>query len=959
MKKIILYTLIVITCVNIFPQETTETTKTKVNETEITEEFYSESTIVSANKIHYLYPNYKATPGDVYDIVYLLPSMNESNTIAGFVDNNYEIDLAFIGKVNVKGLIYTEIQEILKSHMQKAYPGAIVNIIIKSTGLFKVTLIGEVNRSYILDAMSLTTLEQIISGKTTKYASIRDIEIRSEDGSIKHYDLFKFKRFADKNQNPFLKPNDVITIKPYEKKIKITGAVKRPGTYEILQGDNLSDIINLYADGYTKLADNSRILIQKKLSKDGAFDDKNLIIDANKRNLTLITLDDYDSINIPSQISYNSNISVNGEINKPGTYELIDGTNLYDLIYVHGDGFNKVADRSRIILKRKLDINDNVNLESVILDEANDDFKEIILRDFDSVIIPKVFTENQNIILSGQTKKTGKFVLSDKDTLYDLIHVYGYGFDKFADTTRITITSQLDESGNPLVEREKSIINANNDDLRKIFLSDLDHVNIPRLLVETKSVKLSGQVKKSGTFILSDGDTLYDLIEVFGYGFSKFADITRISITSQLDESDKPIVERENSIINAEEEDLKSIYLSDLDHVYIPRLLVETKKVKLTGQVKKTGDFILSEGDTLYDLIEVYGYGFNEFADSTRITVVSMIDDSNESDREKTVYNTTEDDLKMVLLKNMDSVYIPRVKLDIKKVSIAGQVDSPGTYMLVEDDTLFELIETYGYGYTKFAEISKIEIQRRINDDDQYEESTLYIDANKTDLKTIKLQDFDKVFIPNKVSYSPVVTFQGAISSTKDSIEDDTILPGSSVSNKIAISIIKGNKLSTALAKLTGDFTLSSDLENSFILRGSEKISIDIKDVMTNVNSEYDVVLQDEDIIIVPFKQLKVFVGGSVNAGGAIPFIENRTARYYIGLAGGYKRTENLFGTYTIRDVYGNKVDNDAIISPEDVIWVNRDHPMSYIEEYAGWITTIVSTIVLSYKLTDLASTIN
>ncbi|QEN05598.1 hypothetical protein EW093_13035 [Thiospirochaeta perfilievii] len=56
--------------------------------------------------------------------------------------------------------------------------------------------------------MSLTTLASIISGKTTNYASFRDIEIRSEDGSVKVYDLFQFTRYANKKHNPFLKPNE-------------------------------------------------------------------------------------------------------------------------------------------------------------------------------------------------------------------------------------------------------------------------------------------------------------------------------------------------------------------------------------------------------------------------------------------------------------------------------------------------------------------------------------------------------------------------------------------------------------------------------------------------------------------------------------------------------------------------------------------------------------------------------
>lgn len=146
-----------------------------------------------------------------------------------------------------------------------AYPGSIVNVIISVPGKFRVTLLGEVNNAEIIDSMSLTTLVQIILGKTTKYASFRDIEIKSEDGSVAVYDLYQFTRYFDKKHNPFLKHNDVITIKPYKRTVIITGEVKRPGTYQLLGNDTLNDLIHIYADNFNKIAEISWIEIQRVL----------------------------------------------------------------------------------------------------------------------------------------------------------------------------------------------------------------------------------------------------------------------------------------------------------------------------------------------------------------------------------------------------------------------------------------------------------------------------------------------------------------------------------------------------------------------------------------------------------------------------------------------------------------------------------------------------------------------
>ncbi|QEN05603.1 hypothetical protein EW093_13060 [Thiospirochaeta perfilievii] len=488
MKKSLILSILLFVSLTVFSQS-------NVNSTESINKAASNTAITIANQ----YPDYLATPGDIYDIFFLTGG-ERNQTLRGFVDSDYNIDLSFIGVVNVKGLIYSEVQNLLKETILDAYPGSIVNVIIAAPGKFRVYLLGEVNQAQILDAMSLTTLAAIISGKTTNYASFRDIEIRSEDGSVKVYDLFQFTRYANKKHNPFLKPNDVITIRPYKRTVNISGEVKRPGSYQLLDGDTLETLINIYADGFTKLAQKSNIEIQRVVDK----------------------------------------------------------------------------------------------------------------------------------------------------------------------------------------------------------------------------------------------------------------------------------------------------------------------------------------------------------------------------------------------------------------------------------------------------------------------EETFYLNGDKQDLRLVKLSDFDNIKVANKMEYSSRVVIQGAVThGNNEIINSETAKIGYTVSNKIPVTIVEGNRVSTVIGKMDGSFNLSSDLDNAFILRGSDKIDINITDVLSNINSEFDIVMEDADILVIPFKQLVVYVGGAVNSSGAVPFIENRTAEYYIGLSGGPNRSENLFGSYTVRDINGKKLPKDTIISPENVIWVKRNHPMSYLDEYATWLTTIATLGVLGFQIAD------
>lgn len=68
----------------------------------------------------------------------------------------------------MKGLIYTEVQKVLKERMQAAYPGAIVYIIIKSP---KTTVVAEPTL-LIIDNFKIEIPADISSTKITKLISV-------------------------------------------------------------------------------------------------------------------------------------------------------------------------------------------------------------------------------------------------------------------------------------------------------------------------------------------------------------------------------------------------------------------------------------------------------------------------------------------------------------------------------------------------------------------------------------------------------------------------------------------------------------------------------------------------------------------------------------------------------------------------------------------------------------------
>ncbi len=279
-----------------------------------------------------------------------------------------------------------------------------------------------------------------------------------------------------------------------------------------------------------------------------------------------------------------------------------------------------------------------------------------------------------------------------------------------------------------------------------------------------------------------------------------------------------------------------------------------------------------------------------------------------------------------------------------RQVTLSGQVRRPGTYQLTEGETLQDVISFQGGGFTQTAEKQHVEIKRPFNASNN-EGSTFYIDMEKTDA-TMELMDMDTVTVSTKSAFLPVVYLQGAVGTTNE---------GTSVSSKVDVTITEGEKLSSVARKMESQFTKVSDLENAYIIRSNgDNIPANIQEILLSGDTSYDIVLEDRDIIVVPFRQYYVFVSGQVLSPGSYPYIVNKNWEYYVNLAGGFNYDNHIGRKVRIYDVYGNKYKQDErILQPEDVIYAPRNNPMYWIGKYGGDLAVIATTITTAVILVN------
>ena len=131
-------------------------------------------------------------------------------------------------------------------------------------------------------------------------------------------------------------------------------------------------------------------------------------------------------------------------------------------------------------------------------------------------------------------------------------------------------------------------------------------------------------------------------------------------------------------------------------------------------------------------------------------------------------------------------------------------------------------------------------------------------------------------------------------------------------------------------------------------MRKSEIIPINVFKVLYDKEFHCDEVVMSGDVLMIPFKQLFVTVSGAVYSPGRYPYIPDRTADYYIGLAGGFIKEKNSHNAMEIRDIDNKKLSKNDLITPECMIVAQTNSGMYKFNQYSGVITTVLSILATS-----------
>jgi len=383
-------------------------------------------------------PDYMVTAGDVYSLSFAAGSTGVSYSI--LVDTSYKIRVANLGVLDVKDKSFLTVKKEVEDIVTKNYPMSGVQFVLVNPSYFKIKVTGEVYNTKEIKVWSLTRVSDIVSrAGITSYASKRNVIVESLDGKKKVVDLFKAIRYGDYSENPYLRPGDTIHFNRIERRVSISGQVERPGTYELLAGEELSDLISYYGNGLTEFADVSRIEVSKVNTSD-SITGKKIYLRAKSLEDSVIqdfVLDCYDSVYIGSVTNVLPVFYIEGAVytgdgrSLEGSNRLVyrfnPGTNYAFFLRANREMFSGNSDLENAYITRGDEIVP-IDITKMLYDVTF--YSDLTIEENDILNIP---FKQMFVTISGAVKNPGKYPYIPDRTFEYYIALAG-GFNKDQNT---------------------------------------------------------------------------------------------------------------------------------------------------------------------------------------------------------------------------------------------------------------------------------------------------------------------------------------------------------------------------------------------------------------------------------------------------------------------------------------------------------------------------------------------
>lgn len=534
-------------------------------------------------------------------------------TVSGYQETNLKtpvqpegaIFIPQVGSINVSGLSIEAATSRIKDRMsQTAYPSLRSNLskLVVSLGKIKsirITIIGAFKSgNYTVSSLSTVFNSLYLCGGPGAINTYRDIELIRNGRVYQKIDIYQFLTRGDQKGNVLLKEGDVINFPVYKKQVTIAGQVKRPGIFELREGENFDNLL-FFAGGYTVTAFKATVKVKQ------VTDTERRIKDLSKAEISSYQPANGDSFTVDAILDRVENsVAISGPVFRPGEFELTPGTTISTLIKKAGGLMENVFTERAILTRTHIDGTTEVipfNLASVINGGVGD--IPLIKRDAITISTLNEFIVPYKISVEGEVKRPGAYDYSQNLSLKDVFFKAG-GFTDAAYLYNIEVSRRIKKNSATVMVDSIALVyslsTTNNFAIEndKFILQPFDIITVRRNpgYVEQKRVTVNGEVNFPGVFtIQSKNERVSDILKRAG-GLTPFAYLKGIYLTRQ-DGNDN--AKQQQEIVENLQRTIRDTSTKIINDVARTNARIPINFQKLIDDPNGIENYILLDGDAI------------------------------------------------------------------------------------------------------------------------------------------------------------------------------------------------------------------------------------------------------------------------------------------------------------------------------------------------------------------------
>lgn len=377
--------------------------------------------------------NYRLGPGD--QLVLILTGEVE---LAHSLDVSREgfVVIPQVGQLSVAGLSMAQLENLLYARLAKSYSGVRrspdaptrFSVTVTKLRTIQVFVTGAVERpaSYRVSSASTAMTALYAAGGPTEAGTLRAISIRRGGRVVATLDAYAYLLRGDNGADPRLENGDVIFVAPHGPRVRVTGEVIRPATYELAAGEGVRDAIAA-AGGFRPTARTSRIHVERIIAGATAGQERGSIDLGSPTgrvdDLPVLPLLGGDVVRVlPIGDRVRNRIAVQGHVWAPGPQGFRPGMMLSDALRAAG-GTKPDAYLGQVSITRLRPDSTRTQLRAMLRDTTGAVVTDLSLEPDDEVTVFSLteFRPDRYVAIGGSVKRGGRFPFYDGMTLRDLV----------------------------------------------------------------------------------------------------------------------------------------------------------------------------------------------------------------------------------------------------------------------------------------------------------------------------------------------------------------------------------------------------------------------------------------------------------------------------------------------------------------------------------------------------------